>query len=38
MLFILIANPTALEKNTVTIESVAFSVSINCSLNNAFSF
>ena len=38
MLFILIANQIALEKNPVTIESVIFSSSVSFSFKNTFSF
>ena len=34
---IVIANQAALEKNPVTMESVAFSFSVNCSFNDTFS-
>ena len=36
MLFIIIANQAALEKNLVTIKNVVF-LSANCSFNNTFS-
>ena len=32
------ANQAALEKNPVTIKSVVFSISLNCSFNDTFSF
>ena len=38
MLFILIANENALEKNPVTIECVIFSFSVSFSFKNTFSF
>ena len=38
MLFILIANEIALEKNPVTIESVILSFSVSFSFKNTFSF
>ena len=35
---IVMANQTTLEKNPVTIESIAFSFSVNCIFNNTVSF
>ena len=38
MLFILIANTTALEQKPGTIESVVFSLFVNCSFDKTFLF
>ena len=35
---ILIASQAGLEKNFITTESAAFSFSVNCSINDTFSF